>query len=127
MIDDQRLARKEPNMMIIRVDYHPSDQYIAFADAETGEMGERRLNHRDGEAEKFYRELAARGVSVRVGIEATGTMQWFLSLMEELGIGPKRPGEGESGCRSQTRAPRVWAALCRTVSKGKSPQRSNLL
>jgi hypothetical protein len=27
------------------VDYHPSDQYIAFADTETGECGERRLNH----------------------------------------------------------------------------------
>ena len=24
-------------MMIIGVDYHPSDQYIAFADTETGE------------------------------------------------------------------------------------------
>ncbi len=49
----------------------PSDQYIAFVDAETGECGERRLNHREEEAaEEFYRELAARGVSVRVGLEA---------------------------------------------------------
>jgi hypothetical protein len=39
-------------MLIIGVDYHPSDQYIAFVDRETGECGERRLNHRDGEAEK---------------------------------------------------------------------------
>ncbi len=30
-------------MMIIGVDYHPSDQYIAFADTETEKMGERRL------------------------------------------------------------------------------------
>jgi transposase len=51
-------------MMIIGVDYHPSDQYVAFVDTETGECGERRLNHSEGEAEKFYRELAARGVSV---------------------------------------------------------------
>jgi hypothetical protein len=42
-------------MLIIGVDYHPSDQYIAFADTETGECGERRLKHSDGEAEKFYR------------------------------------------------------------------------
>jgi hypothetical protein len=35
-------------MVIIGVDYHPSDQYIAFADTETGEHGERRLNHSDG-------------------------------------------------------------------------------
>ena len=59
-------------MVIIGTDYHPSDQYIAFADTETGEYGERRLDHSDGEAEKFYRELEARGVKVRVGIEATG-------------------------------------------------------
>ena len=30
-------------MMIQGVDYHPSDQYIALADTETGECGERRL------------------------------------------------------------------------------------
>jgi transposase len=53
---------------------------------ETGEHGERRLNHSDGEAEKFYRELAARGVSVRVGMEATGYSRWFERLLAELGI-----------------------------------------
>ena len=73
-------------MSIIGVDYHPSDQYIAFADTETGECGERRLNHSDGEAEKFDRELAARGVSVRVGMEATGYSRWFERLLAELGI-----------------------------------------
>jgi transposase len=73
-------------MMIIGVDYHPSDQYIAFADTETGEIGERRLNHSDGEAEKFYRELVAPGVSVRVGMEATGYSRWFERLLAELGI-----------------------------------------
>jgi len=73
-------------MLIIGVDYHPSDQYIAFVDTETGECGERRLNHSDGEAEKFYRELAARAVSVRVGMEATGYLRWFERLLAELGI-----------------------------------------
>ena len=73
-------------MMIIGVDYHPSDQYIAFVDTETGECGERRLTHSDGEAEKFYRELAARGVSVRVGMEATGYSRWFERLLTELGM-----------------------------------------
>jgi len=73
-------------MVIIGVDYHPSDQYIAFVDAETGESGERRLNHSDGEAEKFYRELKQRGVSVRVGMEATGYSRWFERLLAELGI-----------------------------------------
>ena len=74
-------------MVIIGVGYyHPSDQYIAFANTETGEHGERRLNHSDGEAEKFYRELAARGFSVRVGMEATGYSRWFERLLAELGI-----------------------------------------
>jgi transposase len=73
-------------MIIIGVDYHPSDPYIAFVDTETGECGERRLNHSEGEAEKFYRELAARGVSVRVGMEATGYSRWFERLLAELGI-----------------------------------------
>jgi len=47
-------------MLIIGVDYHPSFQQIAFLDQDTGECGERRLNHSDGEAEKFYRGLQQR-------------------------------------------------------------------
>ena len=73
-------------MVIIGVDYHPSDQYIAFVDTETGEYGERQLNHSGREAEKFYRELATRGASVRVGMEATGYSRWFERLLAELGI-----------------------------------------
>ena len=34
-------------MIIIGVDYHPSEQYIAFVDTETGEYEERQLNHSD--------------------------------------------------------------------------------
>src|ERR1700723_1535222 len=73
-------------MIIIGVDYHPSDQYIAFVDKETGEAGERRPKHSDGEAEKFYRELRQRVVSVRVGLEATGYSRWFERLLAEVGI-----------------------------------------
>jgi transposase len=73
-------------MIIIGADYHPSDQYVAFVDTETGECGERRLNHSDGEAEKFYRDLRLRAVSVRVGMEATGYSRWFERLLAELGI-----------------------------------------
>jgi hypothetical protein len=43
--------------MMIRVDYHPNFQQIAFLVEETGECSERRLNHSDGEAEKFCRDL----------------------------------------------------------------------
>jgi transposase len=55
-------------------------------DQETGECDERRLNHSDGEAERFYRELKQRGVSVRVGREATGHSRWFERLLAELGF-----------------------------------------
>jgi hypothetical protein len=54
---------------MIGVDYHPSFQQIAFLVEETGEYSERRLNHSDGEAEKYYRDPKLRGVQVRVGME----------------------------------------------------------
>src|SRR5271167_208895 len=73
-------------MYIVGVDYHPSFQHMAFLDQETGECGDRRLNHSDGEAEKFYRELRQKGISVRVGLEATGYSRWFERLLVELGI-----------------------------------------
>jgi transposase len=62
---------------MIGVDYHPRVQQIAFLVEETGEYSERRLNHSDGEAEKYYRKLQLRGVQGRVGMEATGYSRWF--------------------------------------------------
>ena len=73
-------------MLIIGVDYHPSFQQIAFLIEETGEYDERQLNHSDGEAERFYRDLQQRGISVRVGMEATGFARWFERLLAELGF-----------------------------------------
>jgi transposase len=73
-------------MMIIGVDYHPSFQQIAFLMEETGEYGEQQLNHSDREAERFYRDLKQRGISVRVGMEATGYARWFERLLAELGF-----------------------------------------
>src|SRR5512135_261701 len=49
----ERLGRKEPNMLIIGCDYHPSFQQIAFVDTGTGDYGERRLEHME-EADQFY-------------------------------------------------------------------------
>jgi transposase len=72
--------------MMIGVDYHPSFQQIAFLVEETGEYNERRLNHSDGEAEKFYRDLQLQGACVRVGMEATGYSRWFERLLAELGF-----------------------------------------
>jgi transposase len=69
-------------MMIIGCDFHPRFQQIAFLDQETGEYGERRLNHPQ-EAAEFYRRLS--GKPVRIGMEATGNYFWFHRLAEELG------------------------------------------
>ncbi len=73
-------------MLIIGVDYHPSFQQIAFWNQDSEECGERQLNHSDGEAERFYRDLQQRGIRVRVGMEATGYSRWFERLLAELGF-----------------------------------------
>ncbi len=70
-------------MIIVGCDYHPGFQQIAFVDTETGELRERRLEHREA-AEKFYRDLAAQGMKVRVGMEASGHARWFERLLAEL-------------------------------------------
>ena len=69
-------------MMIIGCDFHPSWQQIAWLDSETGDTGERKLVHADGEAQQFYRQLARPAL---IGMEATGNSQWFLELVEDLG------------------------------------------
>ena len=70
-------------MLIVGCNYHPSFQQIAFVDTETGELRERRLDHREG-AEKFYRALAVGGQQVRLGREASGHARWFEPLLAEL-------------------------------------------
>ncbi len=70
-------------MLIIGCDYHPSFQQIAFVDTESGELGERRLLHRE-EAEQFYGQLQEQGVKARVGMEASGHARWFERLLCEL-------------------------------------------
>ena len=70
-------------MLIIGCDFHPGFQQIAIFDNLTGEIQERRLQHR-GEAEQFYRLRA--GQEVRVGMEACGHYPWFERLLAELGF-----------------------------------------
>ena len=52
-------------------------------DTDTGEFQEKRLAHPE-EAEQFYRDLAAQGKKVRVGMEASGHARWFERLLAEL-------------------------------------------
>ena len=70
-------------MLIIGCDYHPRFQQIALVDTDTGELQERRVEHRE-EAEKFYRGLGVAGMKVRVGMEASGHARWFERLLGEL-------------------------------------------
>src|SRR3989454_8566476 len=70
-------------MRIIGVDLHARQQTIAMLDTETGELVEKTLEHEAEKVREFYSALPG---PVWVGIEATGSMQWFLKLMEDLGI-----------------------------------------
>jgi len=70
-------------MLIIGCDYHPGFQQIAYIDTETGELTERRLQHRE-EAEHFYQELKGRELAVRVGMEASGHARWFERVLRDL-------------------------------------------
>jgi transposase len=69
-------------MMIIGCDFHPSWQQIAWLDTETGETGEQKLVHADGDAERFYRQLPGPAL---IGMEATGNSHWLVDLLSELG------------------------------------------
>ena len=70
-------------MLIIGCDCHPGFQQIAFVDTDAGELGERRLAHRD-QAEQFYRELKQQNLAVRVGMESSGHARWFERLLRDL-------------------------------------------
>jgi transposase len=52
-------------------------------DVETGEVEECVLRHEGDKVRQFYGALPR---PVQVGIEATGSMQWFLESMEELEV-----------------------------------------
>lgn len=70
-------------MKIVGCDLHARQQSIALLDRESGELIERTLEHEQDQVREFYSKL---GEPVVVGIEATGSMQWFLEMMDELGI-----------------------------------------
>lgn len=69
-------------MQIVGCDFHPGFQQIAVLNTVTGEIEERRLKHRDGEAEQFYGELERPAL---IGMEAVGNSLWFEQLVVQLG------------------------------------------
>jgi transposase len=70
-------------MRIIGCDLHARQQTLAMLDTTTGEVVKTTLQHEGNNVREFYCKLP---LPVRVGIEATGSMQWFVNLMEELRI-----------------------------------------
>ena len=70
-------------MKIIGCDLHARQQTIAMLDTDTGEWSRRHSSMMATKCGSFTPHLPG---PVLVGIEATGSMQWFLELMEELGI-----------------------------------------
>ena len=69
-------------MMIIGCDFHPSWQQVCWLDTETGETGEHKLVHAEGDAERFYRQVPAPAL---IGMEATGNCHWLVDLLAEIG------------------------------------------
>ena len=70
-------------MRIIGCDLHARQQTLAMLDTTTGEVANITLLHEGDGVREFYSKLPH---PVRVGIEATGSMQWFLNLTGELRI-----------------------------------------
>ena len=62
-------------MKIIGCDLHARQQTIAMLDSDTGELEEKTLEHQGETVREFYSALSG---PILVGIEATGSMQWFL-------------------------------------------------
>src|SRR5437867_1138153 len=93
------LGSKEAEMKIIGCDLHASQQTIAMLNVETGEVVERTLRHEGTVVRDFYAGLPA---PVVVGLEATGSMGWFLQVLDELGIA-YRVGHPASVRKAETR------------------------
>jgi hypothetical protein len=74
------LGPKEAEVRIIGCDLHSRQQTLAILDSATGEIEERTLPHEEHMVREFYSNLPG---PVRVGIEASGSMPWFVNLMEE--------------------------------------------
>jgi transposase len=68
-------------MLIIGCDFHAGFQQVAIFDNQSGEIEEKRLQHRE-QAEQFYRSLGGR---VLVGMEACGHYPWFERLLAGCG------------------------------------------
>ena len=74
-------------MRIIGCDLHARQQTLAMLDTTSGEVVNKTLQHEGNQVRAFYSGLPR---PVRVGIEATGSMQWFVNLLEDALKGSAR-------------------------------------
>src|SRR6266849_5718757 len=118
----EAIGRKEPSMMVIGCDYHPSWQQICWLDTLTGETEEKKLEHASGEAEKFYRSLPGPAL---IGMESTGNSQWFVEMAttagHEVWIGDAAKIRA-SEVRQQKHDRRDAALLLRLLIEGRFPR-----
>ena len=101
-------------MRLIGCDLHASQQSIAMLDRDTGVVVEKTLRHEGETVRTFYASIPP---PVVVGIEATGSMGWFLRLMEELAIRaasviPRRFGRRRRAGRNTIAAMRRCCCSC---------------
>ena len=101
-------------MRLIGCDLHASQQSIAMLDRDTGVVVEKTLRHEGETVRTFYASIPP---PVVVGIEATGSMGWFLRLMEELAISaasviPRRFGRRRRAGRNTIAAMRRCCCSC---------------
>ena len=68
-------------MRIVGCDLHARQQTLAMLDTTTGEVVNLTLMHEGNNVREFYSSLPR---PLLVGIEATGSMLWFLNPMNEL-------------------------------------------
>ena len=108
--------------MLIGCDFHPSWQQVSWLDMDTGETGEQKLVHAEGEAERFYRSIPAPAL---VGMEATGNCQWFVEMVTALGhevwIGDAAKIRA-SDVRQQKHDRRDAALLLQLLEQGRFPR-----
>lgn len=108
-------------MQMIGCDLHARQQTLAILDTSSGVLEERVLEHDNDSVRDFYAGLPG---PVHVAIEATGSMHWFLELMQELGIAcqvghPAKIRACEP--RKQKNDKRDAALLLRLLAEGRLP------
>jgi transposase len=70
------------NTTFIGVDFHPYSQVVAYCDIEDGLIRYKAMNHSDkSTVRRFYKGFPPGTV---VGVEATGALQWFVRMLDEM-------------------------------------------